>query len=198
MLISVQYRQRMDWNKEAVTNAINDLSRIHEFILEVKNQKVGEAQVVSDKELEAINNTITIFKNDLSNDFNVTNALSHFFNFIRDQRRDYLSKDKVLDKNWQKAVLAVVDFMKVSVGCVYDDPQALLAKLNIARSKVSEDEGSAEAKLTAEEIEALIAKRKAAKIAKDFKTADEVRVQLKNSKIILMDHPDGTVTWKYE
>ena len=46
-----------------------------------------------------------------------------------------------------------------------------------------------------ETVEALIAQRQAARKAKDFKTADAIRDQLKEMGIILEDTPQG-VKWK--
>jgi cysteinyl-tRNA synthetase len=53
-------------------------------------------------------------------------------------------------------------------------------------------------RLTAEQIEALIEERKAAKKRRDFKRSDEIRQQLTNSGIILEDTRDGSVRWKYK
>jgi cysteinyl-tRNA synthetase len=47
-----------------------------------------------------------------------------------------------------------------------------------------------------EDIEALIAERSAAKKAKDFARADEIRNALKERGIILEDNPGGT-TWRH-
>ena len=50
----------------------------------------------------------------------------------------------------------------------------------------------------AEEIEALIEERQAAKKRRDFKRSDEIRKQLADSGIIVEDVKDGTVRWKYK
>ena len=58
--------------------------------------------------------------------------------------------------------------------------------------------GSRNARMTAEEIEALIEERQAAKKRRDFKRSDEIRQKLADSGIIVEDAKDGTVRWKYK
>ena len=48
------------------------------------------------------------------------------------------------------------------------------------------------------EIDKLIEERLAARKAKDFARADEIRDQLAEKNIILKDMPDGTTTWKFQ
>jgi cysteinyl-tRNA synthetase len=57
---------------------------------------------------------------------------------------------------------------------------------------------STTASLSTEAIEAAIVKRSAAKAAKDFKTADQVRNELKEQGILLVDQPGGITTWHSE
>ncbi len=56
----------------------------------------------------------------------------------------------------------------------------------------------AKPRLTAEEVEALIAERNAAKKRRDFKRSDEIRQKLADSGIIVEDTRDGSVRWKYK
>ena len=57
---------------------------------------------------------------------------------------------------------------------------------------------SGETRMPAEEVEALIEERNAAKKKRDFKRADEIRKKLADSGIILEDSKDGSVRWKYK
>jgi cysteinyl-tRNA synthetase len=77
------------------------------------------------------------------------------------------------------AVLAVLD----------DDDAAKLQKMGFT---------SGDAQMPAEQVEALIEQRKAAKASRDFVRADGIRKQLTDSGIILEDGKDGTVRWKYK
>jgi cysteinyl-tRNA synthetase len=57
--------------------------------------------------------------------------------------------------------------------------------------------GLAQAQLTPDAIEQLIAERAAARKGRDFKRADAIRAQLAQQGVILQDGPTGT-TWTIE
>ena len=59
------------------------------------------------------------------------------------------------------------------------------------------EKGIQEAKISSEEIEALIQQRADARKNKDFARADEIREQLASMNIILEDGPQGT-TWRID
>ena len=56
--------------------------------------------------------------------------------------------------------------------------------------------GAGASTLSDADIERLIAERKAARAARNFKEADRVRQQLSDAGIVLEDKPDGTTTWR--
>jgi cysteinyl-tRNA synthetase len=71
-------------------------------------------------------------------------------------------------------------------------------RLPKARSgEVEQGGGAAAARLDAAAIDALIAERKAARKAKDFKRSDEIRKQLADAGVVLEDKPDGTTSWRF-
>jgi cysteinyl-tRNA synthetase len=59
-------------------------------------------------------------------------------------------------------------------------------------------DGAPGAKPTAEQIEALIAARQAARKARDFKRSDEIRDDLVASGVILEDKPGGVTNWRFQ
>jgi cysteinyl-tRNA synthetase len=54
-----------------------------------------------------------------------------------------------------------------------------------------------EATITADEIDALVAERNAARAAKDFARSDELRDQLAGLGVIIEDQPGGVSTWRW-
>lgn len=80
------------------------------------------------------------------------------------------------------------------------DPGAFLASLELLGLGGADPEtwfkGNAGDGPTAEEIDALIVERKAAKAAKDFATADRVRDDLKARGVVLEDKPGGLTEWR--
>jgi cysteinyl-tRNA synthetase len=70
-------------------------------------------------------------------------------------------------------------------------------RLPKARGADGEPAGPATPRLEGPAIEALIAERRAARKAKDFKRSDEIRRQLADSGVVVEDKPDGTTSWRY-
>jgi len=80
------------------------------------------------------------------------------------------------------------------------EPQELLAMGNILGflQHTPEEWFKGEANESSSEIEALIKERIAAKKAKNWARADEIRKSLSSQGIILEDRPDGTTDWRRE
>ena len=54
-----------------------------------------------------------------------------------------------------------------------------------------------DAALTDDDAAALVARRDAARTARDFATADQIRDQLAAAGVAVEDHPDGVSTWRW-
>ena len=95
-----------------------------------------------------------------------------------------LSKElnKASDADEKERLAAVMLATGDLMGLLQSDPEEWFA-------------GDVEGELSANEIEALIEKRNAARAAKDFATADAVRDQLTAAGIRIEDGADGT-TWR--
>jgi cysteinyl-tRNA synthetase len=132
------------------------------------------------------------FADAMDDDFNTPRAIGYIFDAVRIVN-GYLADEKspltpescfVLDKV-KKDVLETGGVL----GIFFDDPDDYFRQ--------DRDREAAKRGLDVKDIERLIEERRAARLAKDWKRADEIRRVLADKKIILRDAPAGT-TWKVE
>jgi cysteinyl-tRNA synthetase len=109
----------------------------------------------------------------MDDDFNTADAMSVLFGMARDMNAA-TAADRKPTKAFAKACAAAFDELENVVGVLYADKK---------------DDG------LAAEVEDLIAKRQAARKAKNFAEADRIRGELKAKGVELMDTPQG-VKWK--
>jgi cysteinyl-tRNA synthetase len=86
-------------------------------------------------------------------------------------------------------LMATMEKFDEVLSLLADDDADKLSKLGF---------GEKDARMAAEQVEALVEERNAAKRRRDFKRSDEIRKLLGDSGIILEDMKDGTVRWKYK
>ena len=181
VLLSVHYRARLEWTDEVLGRAMDEVRRIHEFVVETQNyQAKGTGEC--DPEIKK---TIPKMMEELSNDFNSAGALGQYFTFIRyvKNAKDNLTEDSL------KAIRETNTFVADVLGLVNADPQAVLGHFQ----KNAQDTSSLE--VDAAWIEALIEERKVAKLSKNWARADEIRKEVASKNIVLKDNPDGTTSW---
>ncbi len=110
----------------------------------------------------------------LEDDLNTPKAMAELFGVVRElNKADGKEKEKLA-----AVVYAAGDLL----GLLQSDPEDWFA-------------GHVEGELGADEIDALIAQRSAAKAERDFKAADAIRDQLREAGILIQDGPEGT-TWR--
>jgi cysteinyl-tRNA synthetase len=169
LLISTHYRKLLNFTLEGLEMAGQALARVKNFVFSLKNvQPEGEA----DPELAAaVAASLAAFSENLADDFNVSGALGALFDLLHEvnARMNALTR---------KDAAVVLDCLK---------------RMNSVLG-VLEEQG--EAALDAQ-IEERIRLREAARREKDFTRADEIRAELKQQGIVLMDTAGG-VKWKRE
>jgi len=106
----------------------------------------------------------------LEDDLNTPKALAELFSLARELNR---SEDLLQKQKLAASILAAGDL----IGILQNDPEEWF---------------SGEGAMLPEEIESLIDKRNAARAARDFGRADQIRDQLAASGISIEDGPDGT------
>src|SRR5262245_26513063 len=154
--------------------------------------KMAEAPGGDDKGpvLPEAERTLSNFQEAMDDDFNAAAAVGHLYEgFVLANR--LLEDPKAAAKDVRRRTLARLrrDLLKCgeTLGIFQRDPAAfLLARRDRQCARKGIDKAAVEAK---------IEERAAARAAKDFKRADEIRQELRAQGIELMDGPSGT-TWR--
>ena len=164
-LLSAHYKQPLDWSDETIQSAKRMLDRLYGAVRGIEVSA----------ELRAATEPPAALVTALEDDLNSPKALAEFFALAKQ-----LNKTNIEDE--KQALAAAMYAAGELMGLMQSDPEEWFA-------------GDVEGESSADEIEALIAKRNAARAAKDFKAADRFRDQLADAGVIIEDGPGGT-TWK--
>ncbi len=166
-LISSQYRSPINYSVDIIEQAKNSLERLYTCR---DNIDFALKNAEDGGEIPVFLDTAKqAFITAMEDDLNTADALAAIFVLVRDINTSIASGAK------KEALLACADMFDQLTGV-----------LGLVYNRKTENLDS--------EIEELIEKRTAARKAKDFKTADEIRDMLKEMGIVLEDTPQG-VKW---
>ena len=167
LMISSQYRSPINYSTDIIEQGKSALERLY-TCRDNLDFAIKNAQDGGEAPafLEVHRNA---FIEAMEDDLNTADALAALFNLVRDINTAIAAS---AGKTALEAMAAAFDELTYVLGLVYN--------------RDTEDLDS--------EIEALIEQRTAARKAKDFKTADEIRDRLKEMGIVLEDTPQG-VKW---
>lgn len=171
LLLSTHYRQQFNFTfegSEAAKSAIDRLANVMRRLKDANGEGNGE------KLTQLLSKVQSCFCEAMDDDLNVNAAFAALFDFVRDI-------NNLLDAN---------ELSKVEAERVY----SLLASFDKVLGVVCEVQKE---ETLPKEVEALVMKREEARKAKDWKTADEIRQQLKALRVIVEDTPQG-VRWRIE
>jgi cysteinyl-tRNA synthetase len=195
-LISVPYRRPFNFTFDSLTDATNAIDRLRTFRARLNDGKflAGENPVL----LEAAKRARAGYFEALDNDLNTADALAPIFELVR--AANTAMDDEQLFTADRDAILPVLaDFD--AVFDVLEDRDAEPTRRALAwaeqAGRMSEvaPELIAAQSLTDAAIEAMVAERTAAKKARNFARADQIRNELAEKGVILEDSKDG-VRWK--
>jgi len=185
LLLSVPYRRQLNFTEDGLTQARHSVERLRNFVSRLRCEQLpGGSNLEVQKLIETTEND---FEAGLANDINTAVALASVFDFVRDLNIA-MDRGAFLAQDAPRAIAAMEKFDAV-LALLDDHDDETLAKLGFSRPNE---------RMPAAEIEALLAERNAAKKARDFQRADEIRQKLADSGILLEDTKDGTVRWKYK
>ena len=164
-LLSAHYRQPLDWSEETIEQAEKMLDRLYGAIRGISVSDAQRRAAEPPPELIAA----------LEDDLNTPRAMAEFFGLARSLNR---ASDPAERERLAAQMLASGELL----GLLQADPEEWFA-------------GDADGELSADEIEAIIEKRRVAKLDKDYAAADAYRDQLTQAGIRIEDGPDGTI-WR--
>ncbi|HZO54741.1 MAG TPA: DALR domain-containing protein, partial [Bryobacteraceae bacterium] len=122
------------------------------------------------------------FEAAMDDDFNTPEATAALQGLATEINRAKTAND------WGKASALAAELKKLGgvLGVLYLQPEEFLRKTKSA----------AQAGLSDADVERLIAERRTARAARNFKESDRIRDELTKGGITLEDKPDGTTTWR--
>jgi cysteinyl-tRNA synthetase len=170
LLLSTHYRQQFNFTFEGLEAAKGAVERLRNFVrrLQDANGASGNAQVA-----ELLRGVQAGFGGAMDDDLNISVALGALFDFVREVN-NLLDKGEVGSSEAEAAGRFMADLDKV-LGVI----------------------GKVETETLPERAEKLIAEREEARKAKDWATADALRVQLKDMGVVVEDTAQG-VRWRLE
>jgi cysteinyl-tRNA synthetase len=171
LLASVPYRKGLNFTMEGLKSAATAIDRLRNFSLRLDSAKWAEGRNEKIEELAV--RAQTDFRNALDDDLNTAEALAAVFEFIREA--NIAADAGTFHAGNVASARALLDG--------FDD---IFRVLTPSGSKGG---------LSDAEVEKLVADRTAAKKARDFAKADQLRAQLLDQGIILEDTKDG-IRWK--
>jgi len=182
LVLGTHYRGPLDFTRERLVEQQRVLARIYENLGRA-DQVLAEHDVEPDEAIRA--GILSAFRDGMDDDFNTARGLATLHDAIRAMNRHLDAQE------WPAALACRAGLRDISavLGIGARDPRQVLEETRHAHL--------AEGELTPEEIERLIAERAAARKARNFVRADEVRDELKAQGVVLEDTAEGT-KWKIE
>ena len=173
-MLSAHYRSPLNFSAELMDAAKNGFERI---VTAVENLKylLGNAKedAMTAKEQEKFAKTeafVKEFEEAMEDDFNTADAVSAIFNLVKYANTN---TDETSSKEFLEQLKGLIVKLADVLGLIVEKKEEMLD----------------------EEVESLIAERQAARKAKNFQRADEIRNELLEKGIILEDTREG-VKWK--
>ena len=173
-MLNAHYRSPLNFSADLMEAAKNSLERILEAAGKLSDRKDnGAAENITEEELALLKEAegfVTKFEAAMDDDFNTADALAAIFELVKFANTN-------VDENSSREF----------AGGLYEELFKLSDVLGLKIEKKEE--------ILDKEIEDLIQERQAARKAKDFKRADEIRDELLKKGIILKDTREG-VKWR--
>jgi cysteinyl-tRNA synthetase len=183
LLASVPYRRQLNFTMEGLQQAASSVDRLRQFMIRLAEVK-GGAKKADEKILARVRKAEEDFDAGMADDLNTAQALAAVFELVRDTNI-VMESGKLSAADAEVVRKAMLGFDEIFAVLKDDDAERLRVLGFAAESSGPSDE----------EINALVAKRVAAKKNRNFAESDRIRDELAAHGIILEDTREG-VRWK--
>ncbi len=187
LLASVPYRKKLNFTFDGLKAAATSIERLRNYQFRLKTAKFPEGLNAALVERTAA--ATKAFDEALDDDLNTAEALAAAFEYIRDT-------NTAMDNGEFKAgnLPSAFEFL-VHFDSVFDVLEPSPIRLPLTMGAALGIDLTVRVLISDHEIDALVAERTAAKKARDFARADQIRNDLASQGVILEDTKDG-VRWK--
>ena len=202
LLISVPYRNQMNFTFDSLTESTNAIERLRTFHQRMLKgpwpEEIPQGKVAIDNLTELIHEARAKYTAALANDLNTAEARAAIFDLVRVVNS--AADSGTLTKGDVDEVLKVMDLFDGVFAVLKDnDAEVTRAALKWAEAEGRIGEASpdliANLSLSDAEIDALVAERTQAKKTRNFARADAIRNELLAKGILIEDSKDG-VRWR--
>ena len=173
-MLSAHYRSPLNFSAELMEASRNGLERIVNAAENLKflsgNAKTEDMTEKEKTDLEKTEDFVKAFEAAMDDDFNTADAIASIFDLVKYCNT---TADGNSSREYTEKLLSVLQILTDVMGVIVNKKEEILD----------------------EDIEALIEERQAARKAKDFARADQIRDELAGKGIILEDTREG-VKWK--
>ncbi len=180
LLLSVHYRQKLNFTFASLEGAVGALRRVDEmrFRLAHARERLHEPPVLPAAAVRCHDD----FAAALADDLNIAAALAAVFNFVKEV--NVAIDAGRLGEGDRDGVLAQLD-----------DADQVLGVLDPAAWQSGEEDARLQAAVENAEIDGLVRRREEARRSRDFAAADRLRNELAERGVVIEDTPDGA-RWK--
>ncbi|NHJ13533.1 MAG: cysteine--tRNA ligase [Candidatus Thorarchaeota archaeon] len=183
-LVSGQYRQPLDYNDQALQQAIQSLDRIRNSAdtlrgkISILEKTINRENEADRKLAEASKKMREGFEREMDDDFNTPGALAEIFTFVR-------------EINTHTPEVGSAAVLREALAVLTE----LVGILGINLSGTGGDTAAASSEVLKGAVDLLLEIREEARKAKDYATSDRIRDRLAELGITVADTKDGP-TWK--
>ncbi len=179
-VLQSQYRMPLDFTEAAIAAAKNGWATLNEGL--VFGTQQGEALGWGDQTVELEAETVEKFQASMDDDFNTPGAIAVLFRIAKELQRqgNLITHEGKPDADSSR---------------LQQQWQTLVALAGVLGLEAQISESAITNGLSDEDIDALVAERKAAKQAKNYAESDRIRDELSVQGITLIDKPGGVAIW---